>query len=183
MENEPAMNLDIATFGLGCFWCAEAIFEGLRGVQSAIPGYSGGSAPNPTYQAVCSGKTGHAEVCQITFDPNIISYDKLLEIFWKTHDPTTLNRQGNDIGTQYRSVVFYHNEEQKIKAEHYKEELNNSGSWDNPVVTEITAFNKFYEAEEYHRHYFERNPNQGYCSFVIAPKVEKFRKVFKDKLK
>jgi peptide-methionine (S)-S-oxide reductase len=183
MENEPVMKLDMATFGLGCFWCAEAIFEDLKGVHSAISGYSGGSVPNPSYQAVCSGKTGHAEVCQITFDPQIISYDKLLEIFWKTHDPTTLNQQGNDIGTQYRSVIFYHNEEQKMKAEHYKEELNNSGSWDNPVVTEITAFDKFYEAEEYHQHYFERNPNQGYCSFIIAPKVEKFRKVFNDKLK
>jgi peptide-methionine (S)-S-oxide reductase len=183
MENEPVISSDIAVFGTGCFWCSEAIFEGLKGVHSAVPGYSGGNVPNPTYQAVCSGKTGHAEVCQITFDPQIISYDKLLEIFWKTHDPTTLNQQGNDIGTQYRSVIFYHDEEQKSKAEHYKEALNKSGSWNKPVITEISSLTKFYEAEEYHHHYFERNPNQGYCSFVIAPKVEKFRKVFKDKLK
>jgi len=183
MENDSTEKLDIATFGSGCFWCTEAIFESLKGVKSVISGYSGGNVPNPSYDAVCSGKTNHAEVCQITYDPQIITYDELLEVFWKTHNPTTLNQQGNDVGTQYRSVIFYHNEEQKIKAEHYKDELNKSGAWDNPIVTEITSFSKFYKAEVYHQHYFDRNPYQGYCSFVIAPKVEKFRKVFKDKLK
>jgi peptide-methionine (S)-S-oxide reductase len=183
MESDPVKNLDVATFGSGCFWCTEAIFENIKGVNSVVSGYSGGNVPNPSYEAVCSGKTGHAEACQITFDPNIISYDELLEIFWKTHNPTTLNQQGNDIGTQYRSVIFYHDEEQKKKAEHYKDELNKSAAWDNPVVTEISAFSKFYKAEEYHQHYFERNPYQGYCSFIIAPKVEKFRNVFADKLK
>lgn len=183
MADDPARQLDIATFGSGCFWCTEAIFEGIKGVQAVVSGYSGGNVPNPSYEAVCSGKTGHAEVSQITFDPQVISYDELLEIFWKTHNPTTLNQQGNDIGTQYRSVIFYHDEEQKKKAEHYKNELDKSGAWDNPVITEITAFSKFYPAEQYHQHYFERNPYQGYCSFIIAPKVEKFRKVFADKLK
>jgi peptide-methionine (S)-S-oxide reductase len=183
MENDSTIMSDVATFGSGCFWCTEAIFEGLKGVISVVSGYSGGNVPNPSYEAVCTGKTGHAEVSRITYDPELISYDELLEIFWKTHNPTTLNQQGNDVGTQYRSVIFYHNEEQKKKAEYYKEELNKSGAWDNPVITEITPFNKFYKAEDYHQHYFERNPYQGYCSFVIAPKVEKFRKVFKDKLK
>jgi len=183
MKNESLGKLDIATFGSGCFWCTEAIFEGLKGVQSVVSGYSGGNVPNPSYESVCSGKTSHAEVCQITYDPQTIPYDELLEIFWKTHNPTTLNQQGNDIGTQYRSVIFYHNEEQKKKAELYKNELNKSGAWDNPIVTEVKAFSKFYQAEEYHQHYFERNPGQGYCSFIIAPKVEKFRKVFNDKLK
>jgi len=183
MENAASGNYDTAVFGSGCFWCTEAIFEGLNGVVSVESGYTGGNVPNPTYEAVCSGKTGHAEACRIVYDPKIISYDELLEIFWKTHNPTTLNQQGNDVGTQYRSVVFYQNEDQKKKAEYYKEELNKSGAWDSPVVTEIAAFNKFYKAEVYHQHYFERNPYQGYCSFVIAPKVEKFRKVFKDKLK
>jgi len=183
MANDQGMKSDIATFGSGCFWCTEAIFNGLDGVYSVDSGYSGGSLPNPSYQAVCSGNTGHAEVCQLTYDPQIISYDNLLEIFWKTHNPTTLNQQGNDIGTQYRSVIFYHNEEQKKAAEYYKDKLNISGAWDKPILTEITKFSKFYKAEEYHQRYFEKNPNQGYCSFIIAPKVEKFRKVFKDKLK
>jgi peptide-methionine (S)-S-oxide reductase len=183
MDSIEDKKFDIATFGSGCFWCTEAIFEGVRGVQSVVSGYSGGTVPNPSYEAVCSEKTGHAEASQITYDPRVISYDELLEIFWKTHDPTTLNQQGNDMGTQYRSVVFYHNEEQKMKAVHYKNELNKSGAWDNPIITEITAFSKFYKAEDYHQHYFERNPYQGYCSFIIAPKVEKFRKVFSEKLK
>ncbi len=176
-------NLEIATFGSGCFWCTEAIFERVNGVHSVVSGYSGGNVPKPSYEAVCTGKTGHAEVCQITFDPVKVSFDELLKIFWKTHDPTTLNRQGNDVGTQYRSVIFYHNDGQKKIAEHYKEELNKSGAWKDPVVTEISPFKKFYEAEEYHQHYFERNPFQGYCSFLIAPKVEKFEKAFKEKLK
>lgn len=183
MGNDSTIMSDVATFGSGCFWCTEAIFEGLKGIISVVSGYSGGNVPNPSYEAVCTGKTGHAEVCRITFDPKLISYDELLEIFWKTHNPTTLNQQGNDVGTQYRSVIFYHNEGQKKKAEYYKEELSKSGAWDYPVITKITPFGKYYKAEDYHQHYFERNPDQGYCSFVIAPKVEKFRKVFKDKLK
>jgi len=175
--------LEKATFGSGCFWCTEAIFENLNGVTSVVSGYAGGEVDNPSYEAVCSGATGHAEVTQITYDPSIISYDELLEVFWKTHDPTTLNRQGNDEGTQYRSVIFYHNDEQKQLAEKYKAELDKSGAWDDPIVTEISAFTKFYPAENYHQDYYVNNPNQGYCAFVIAPKLEKFKKVFKDKLK
>jgi len=185
-EKEVQMNesgLEKATFGSGCFWCTEAIFENLNGVTSVVSGYAGGTVENPTYEAVCSGTTGHAEVTQITYDPSIISYDELLEVFWKTHDPTTLNRQGNDVGTQYRSVIFYHNEKQKELAEKYKEELDKSGAWDNPIVTEISPLTKFYSAEGYHQDYYKNNPNQGYCAFVIAPKVEKFEKVFKNKLK
>jgi len=176
-------SLQIATFGSGCFWCTEAIFERVNGVVKVESGYSGGTVENPSYQEVCTGTTGHAEVTQITYDPSVISFDELLEIFWKTHDPTTLNKQGNDVGTQYRSVIFYHNEEQKELAEKYKSELNKSGAWDNPIVTEISPFTKFYSAEGYHQDYYENNPNQGYCAFVITPKVEKFEKVFKDKLK
>jgi len=185
-EKENQMNesgLEKATFGSGCFWCTEAIFENLNGVTSVVSGYAGGHVDNPTYEDVCTGTTGHAEVTQITYDPSVISYDELLEVFWKTHDPTTLNRQGNDVGPQYRSVIFYHNEEQKALAEKYKDELNKSGAWDNPIVTEITAYTNFYAAEKYHQNYYENNPNQGYCAFVIAPKLEKFKKVFKDKLK
>jgi peptide-methionine (S)-S-oxide reductase len=176
-------SLQIATFGSGCFWCTEAIFERLNGVVKVESGYSGGKVKNPTYEEVCTGTTGHAEVTQITYDPSIISFDELLEVFWKTHDPTTLNRQGNDVGTQYRSVIFYHNEEQKELAENYKAELDKSGVWDNPIVTEISPFTNFYSAEKYHQDYYNNNPNQGYCTFVITPKVEKFEKVFKDKLK
>ena len=175
--------LEKATFGSGCFWCTEAIFERLNGVVKVESGYSGGKVEDPTYEEVCSGTTGHAEVTQITYDPTKISYDELLEVFWKTHDPTTLNRQGNDVGTQYRSVIFYHNEEQKTLAEKYKIELNKSGAWENPIVTEISPFTKFYSAEGYHQDYYANNPNQGYCVFVIAPKLERFKKVFKDKLK
>lgn len=180
---ETNTKLDTATFGTGCFWCSQAIFERLKGVQSAVAGYSGGTTDDPTYEQVCTGKTGYAEVCQVIYDPKIISYDELLKVFWKTHDPTTLNRQGADVGTQYRSVIFYHNEDQKKKAENYKEELNKSGAWNDPVVTEISPFIKFYKAENYHQDYFEKNPGQGYCAFVIAPKLKKFEKVFKDKLK
>ena len=176
-------SLQVATFGSGCFWCTEAIFERLNGVVKVESGYSGGKVENPTYEEVCTGTTGHAEVTQITYDPSVISYDELLEVFWKTHDPTTLNRQGNDVGTQYRSVIFYHNEEQKELAEKYKAELDKSGVWDNPIVTEISPFTNFYPAEGYHQDYYENNPAQPYCSFVITPKVEKFEKVFKDKLK
>lgn len=173
-----------ATFANGCFWCTEAIFEELKGVISATSGYTGGETKNPTYKEVCSGQTGHAECLQIVYDPSIISFDELLEVFWETHDPTTLNQQGADIGTQYRSGVFYHNEEQREKAEKYKAALNKSGAFDKPVVTEITAFTKFYPAEDYHQQYFENNENTNpYCRIVIRPKLDKFRKVFKDKLK
>ncbi len=180
---ETTTKLDTATFGSGCFWCSEAIFERVKGVQKVISGYAGGNVENPTYVQVCTGKTGHAEVCQIIFDPSAVSFADLLKIFWKTHDPTTLNRQGADTGTQYRSVIFYHSDEQKKLAEHYKLELDKSGAWENPVVTEISPFTKFFPAEDYHQNYFANNPTQGYCSFVIAPKVEKFEKVFKEKLK
>lgn len=183
MDQSQNSKLQTATFGSGCFWCTEAIFEMVKGIESVVSGYSGGNVPDPTYEAVCSGKTGHAEVIQIKFDPSLVSYDELLEIFWKTHDPTTLNRQGADVGTQYRSVIFYHDEDQKQKAESYKSELDKAGIWKDPIVTEISPFTKFYAAEKYHQDYFEQNPNQGYCSFVITPKIEKFEKVFKDKLK
>ena len=185
-EKEIQMNesgLEKATFGSGCFWCTEAIFENLNGVTSVVSGYAGGHVDNPTYEEVCTGTTGHAEVTQITYDPKIITYDELLEVFWKTHDPTTLNRQGNDVGTQYRSVIFYHNSEQKELAEKYKIELDKSGAWDNPIVTEISPLTNYFPAENYHQDYYNNNPNQGYCAFVIAPKLEKFKKVFKDKLK
>ena len=181
--NEENPNYKTATFGSGCFWCTEAIFERVNGVISVVSGYSGGHVVNPTYKEVCDGTTGHAECTQITFDPSIISYDELLEIFWKTHDPTTLNRQGNDVGTQYRSVIFYHDDEQKQKADYYKQKLTEKKIWDKPIITEITMFEKFYPAEDYHQEYYENNPNQGYCAFVITPKVEKFEKIFKDKLK
>lgn len=175
---------DTATFANGCFWCTEAIFEQLDGVISATSGYTGGKVKNPTYKEVCTGETGHAECLQIVYDPKKISFDELLEVFWETHDPTTLNRQGNDIGTQYRSGIFYHNEEQKQKAEEYKSALDKSGAFDKPIVTEITAFKEFYPAEDYHQQYFENNENNNpYCRVVIRPKVDKFKKVFKDKLK
>ena len=175
---------DTATFANGCFWCTEAIFEELDGVISATSGYTGGKTEKPTYKQVCSGETGHAEALQIVYDPKKISFDELLEVFWKTHDPTTLNQQGADVGTQYRSGIFYHNEEQKQKAEKYKAALDKSGAFDKPIVTEITAFSKFYPAEDYHQQYFENNENANpYCKIVIRPKVDKFRKVFKDKLK
>ena len=176
-------DLKKATFGSGCFWCTEAVFERLKGIHSVVSGYAGGSVENPTYEEVCNGKTGHAEVTQITYDPDVITFDELLEVFWKTHDPTTLNRQGNDVGTQYRSVIFYHDDEQKQLGEKYKEELGKSGARDKPIVTEISPLTNFFEAEDYHQDYYENNPSQGYCAFVIAPKLEKFEKVFKDKLK
>lgn len=172
-----------ATFGSGCFWCTEAIFKEVKGIKEVTSGYSGGEVKNPAYREVCSGTTGHAEVIQLTYDPREVSYTELLEIFWRTHDPTTLNRQGADVGTQYRSVIFYHDEEQKHIAEQVKKELNKSGAWDKPIVTEITEIDKFYAAEEYHQDYFEKNPTEGYCQFVIGPKIEKFKKVFSEKLK
>ena len=174
---------EVAAFASGCFWCSEAIFERVKGVESVVSGYAGGTTPNPTYEEVCSGTTGYAEAVQITYDPSVVSYVDLLKIFWKTHDPTTLNRQGNDIGTQYRSAIFYYNDEQKKLAEEYKEKLDKSGAWDKPIVTEIVPFTNFYKAEDYHQSYYDNNPNQGYCAYVIAPKLEKFEKVFKDKLK
>ncbi|HHH54720.1 MAG TPA: peptide-methionine (S)-S-oxide reductase [Bacteroidetes bacterium] len=174
--------LDTATFGAGCFWCVEAIFSELKGVKEVVPGYCGGTLKNPDYKTVCTGTTGHAEVCQIYFDPDVISFDELLEVFWTTHDPTTLNRQGNDVGTQYRSVIFYHDENQKNKAIDSKENIATK-IWDKPIVTEISPYENFYLAEDYHQDYFANNPNQGYCRIVIEPKVLKFRKLFKDKLK
>ena len=174
---------ETATFGTGCFWCTEAVFQELKGVIKVTSGYSGGQAINPTYEEVCSGTTGHAECLQIVFDPSVISFDELLEVFWESHDPTQLNRQGNDVGTQYRSAIFYHNEEQKEKAEHYKAELDKAGAYAKPIVTEITAFTKFYPAEDYHKDYFKLHGSQPYCYLVIKPKVEKFEKAFKNKLK
>jgi len=175
--------LDTITFGAGCFWCVEAVFQQLKGVISVSSGYSGGKIANPTYHEVCSGLTGHAEVCQIVYNPDIISFPELLEAFWSSHDPTTLNRQGADKGTQYRSVIFYHNPEQKRLAEEYKEKLNKEKAFENPVLTEISEFKIFYKAEDYHQNYYNDNSSAPYCSMVIAPKLEKFRKVFKDKLK
>lgn len=181
---EAPANTDTATFANGCFWCTEAIFEELDGVISATSGYSGGETTHPTYKEVCSGSTGHAECLQIIYDPAKISFDELLAVFWETHDPTTLNRQGADVGTQYRSAIFYHNAEQKEKAEKYKEQLDQSGAFEKPIVTEITPFSVFYPAENYHQQYFELNQNENpYCRIVIRPKLDKFRKVFKDKLK
>jgi len=177
------LTLDTATFGTGCFWCTEAIFQQLEGVEKVTSGYSGGTVPNPTYEEVCSKTTGHAECLNILYDPKKISFDELLEIFWQTHDPTTLNRQGADVGTQYRSVIFFHNEEQRTKAEKYKAALDKSGAFDKPIVTTLEKFTVFYPAEEYHQNYYRNNTGQGYCQFVIRPKVEKFEKVFKNKLK
>ncbi len=176
-------NMEIATFGAGCFWCVEAVFQRLEGVEKVVSGYCNGTVKNPTYKEVCDGTTGHAEVCQITFDPKKITYDELLEVFWQTHDPTTLNQQGADRGTQYRSAIFYHNETQKALAEKYKKALETEKVFDKPVVTEITAIDVFYSAEDYHQNYYNQNKTQGYCAFVIAPKVEKLNKVFKNKLK
>jgi peptide-methionine (S)-S-oxide reductase len=186
-NEETLMNTNnksaIATFGGGCFWCVEAIFQRVTGVISVISGYSGGTDTTPTYEEVCSGSTGHAEAVQIEFDTEIISYTELLEIFWKTHDPTTLNRQGADVGTQYRSIIFYHNEEQKDLAIKYKAKLDEAGIFLNPIVTEIVPFQAFYTAEDYHQNYYTQNKNQPYCSAVITPKLEKFERVFRDKLK
>jgi peptide-methionine (S)-S-oxide reductase len=174
---------DTATFGTGCFWCTEAIFQQLEGVQQVTSGYSGGFTENPSYKEVCSGTTGHAECLRVIYNPAVISYDELLEVFWQTHDPTTLNRQGADVGTQYRSVVFYHNDKQKMLAEKYKAALDKSGAWEKPIVTTLEPMKKFYSAEDYHQNYYNDNQGQGYCQFVIRPKVEKFEKVFKSKLK
>ena len=174
---------DTAVFGGGCFWCVEAIYAGVKGVLSVTSGYSGGSIENPSYKQVCTGNTGHAEVCQIVYDPTVISFNKLLEIFWSVHDPTTLNRQGNDVGTQYRSVIFYTTIRQRELALIYKAKLNKENTFGKPVVTEIISLKYFYKAEDYHQDYFDNNKDAPYCSYVVAPKVEKFRKVFPDNLK
>ncbi len=175
--------LKTATLGSGCFWCTEAVFDATEGVSSAKSGYAGGLNPNPTYEAVCTGTTGHAEVVQVEYDPAVISYKDLLQIFFRTHDPTTLNRQGADVGTQYRSVIYYHDDEQKKIAEEVKQALNESGAYNSPIVTEISPAAVFYEAEAYHQNYFARNPTQGYCQAVIGPKIDKFKKAFADRLK
>ena len=180
MENK---NLETATLAAGCFWCVEAVFDDLRGVEDVVSGYSGGHTENPTYREVCSETTGHAEVAQIKFDPQELSFKELLQVFFAVHDPTTLNRQGNDIGSSYRSAIFYHDQEQKRIAEEVIREVTEEGVYDNPIVTEVTAFDKFYPAENYHQEYFANNPNQPYCAAVVAPKVAKFRKQFLSRLK
>jgi len=181
LEGNPGIQL--ATFASGCFWCTEAIFQNVDGVEKVVSGYMGGKVKNPTYKDVCTGQTGHAEVIQLTYDPKKVTYDELLEIFWKTHDPTTLNRQGADVGTQYRSAIFYHNDDQKQLAEKYKKKLTEAEVFDQPIVTEITPASVFYKAEDYHQNYYNLNGDAPYCSMVIQPKVEKFKKVFKEKLK
>ncbi len=180
MENNK---FDTATFGGGCYWCTEAQYQLLEGVITVSSGFSGGTVKNPTYQEVCEGNTGHAEVIQVVYDSTVLTYTDILYAFFSSHDPTQLNKQGDDIGTQYRSVIFYHNEEQRLIAEQIKNELDKSGAYNEPVVTEISPFNIFYKAEDYHQNYFNQNGSQPYCQFVVAPKVEKFKKVFKDKLK
>lgn len=175
--------MEKATFGGGCFWCTEAVFQRLKGVEKVESGYAGGGVKNPSYQQVTSGTTGHAEVVQISYRPEEISFEELLEVFWKTHDPTTLNRQGADVGTQYRSVVFYHNEEQKALTEKYKRALQEAGVWDAPIVTQIEPLEEFYPAENYHQNYYNQHQNVPYCSYVIQPKVNKLQEVFADKLK
>lgn len=175
---------DTATFATGCFWCTEAIFEGLNGVLKVTSGYSGGTVNNPTYKQICTGETGHAECVQVVYEPSKVSFDELLEVFFEVHDPTSLNRQGADVGTQYRSAIFYHSPEQKEKAEYYKNELDKSGAYNKPIVTQIAASGKFYPAEAYHQEYYANNKNTNpYCSLVIRPKLEKFQKVFAQKLK
>lgn len=189
-QNKPAAkgtsmepNKEIATLGAGCFWCVEAVYQRLEGVEKVESGYSGGSVVNPTYEQVCTGRTGHAEVIQVTFDPKKLSFKELLEVFFKTHDPTTLNRQGADAGTQYRSAIFYHSPEQKTAAELVKKEIEAAKVWDDPIVTEISPFSRFYKAEEYHQNYYNQNSSQPYCMMVINPKLSKFRKEFSNKLK
>lgn len=174
---------EIATLAGGCFWCLEAVFDDLQGVLEVESGYSGGTLPNPTYQQVCSGNTGHAEVIQVTFDPQVVTFREILEVFFSIHDPTTLNRQGADVGTQYRSAIFYHNQQQKAVAEQVIRDFTAQGVWPNPIVTQLNAFQDFYRAENYHQEYFKNNPYQGYCQMVVAPKVAKFRQKFAARLK
>ncbi|MCH8871243.1 peptide-methionine (S)-S-oxide reductase MsrA [candidate division KSB1 bacterium] len=175
--------LETITLGAGCFWCIEAVFQNLKGIQSVVSGYTGGQVENPTYEQICTGTTGHAEVAQIIFDPAVISFEDLLYVFWRTHDPTTLNRQGADVGTQYRSAIFYDSEEQKEIAEKSKAKTGASDLWPDPIVTEISRLDKFYNAEEYHQDYYKLNPNQPYCRLVIDPKIRKLKKEFSNKLK
>jgi peptide-methionine (S)-S-oxide reductase len=178
-----ADSLEITTLGGGCFWCVEAVYQELQGVQSAVSGYAGGIVDNPTYYQVCSGTTGHAEVVQITFDPQIITFEDMLYVFWRTHDPTTLNRQGYDVGTQYRSIILYHSEQQRAMAEQSKRDTDASGLWPHPIVTEISPFTTFYKAEDYHQNFYRDNPYQPYCLAIIDPKISKLRKELRDKLK
>ena len=180
---QPVRQTEVATLGGGCFWCLDAVYGELKGVTSVLSGYSGGTVKNPTYEQVCSGTTGHAEVVQIEFDPRVITFDDILTVFFSIHDPTTVNRQGADLGSQYRSVIFYHDDRQKEIAEKKIKDVDASREWPRPVVTEVVPFEAFYEAEGYHQEYFERNPGAGYCRAVIAPKVSKFRELFKEKLK
>jgi peptide-methionine (S)-S-oxide reductase len=181
--SEANRNTELATLAGGCFWCLEAVYKGLRGVESVVSGYAGGDVPRPTYNQVCTGTTGHAEVVQLTFDPRAVSFRELLEVFFTVHDPTTLNRQGADVGTQYRSAIFYHSPAQRETAEQTIAELSAARLWDAPIVTEVVPFEEFYPAEDYHQNYFENNPFQPYCRAVVAPKVAKFRKQFLEKLK
>jgi peptide-methionine (S)-S-oxide reductase len=183
MDDTKMEKMETATFGAGCFWCVEAVFQKLKGVEAVRSGYMGGRTINPTYEDICSGLTGHAEVIQVDFDPSVISFAELLEVFWSTHDPTTLNRQGYDVGSQYRSAVFFHNEAQQAAAEQYKNELNEAKAFPDPIVTEIVAAKKMYIAEDYHQNYYNNNPNQGYCRAIIPAKLAKLKKVFGDKLK
>lgn len=180
-KNEAA--LEKATFGAGCFWCVEAMFLNVKGVTSVVSGYSGGQIKNPSYKEVCTGATGHAEVIQVTYDPDIVSYETLLEAFWLSHDPTQLNRQGADVGTQYRSVIFFHTATQEMLAKEYKKKLNDENAFGKPVVTEISPITNFYPAEDYHQDYYANNPGNSYCSMVVGPKLEKFKKVFKQEVK
>lgn len=182
MDTNMNNNFEYATLGGGCFWCIEAVFSEVRGINAVISGYSGGTVKNPTYREVTSGRTGHAEVVQLQFNPEVISYRDILTIFFHLHDPTTLNQQGADVGTQYRSVIFYHNDEQEKVAREVFEEIDRSDLWDDPLVTEISPIQDFYRAEDYHQDYYANNPNQPYCTFVISPKMSKLRKLFKDKL-
>lgn len=182
-DKEMEEGLALATFGSGCFWCTEAVFQELVGVKTVTSGYCGGDVANPSYQAVTTGTTGHAEVIQLTYDPKQVDFPTLLEVFWKTHDPTTLNRQGADVGTQYRSVIFYHDNEQRKLAEEYKAKLDAAGAFDKPIVTEITEYSEFFAAEDYHQDFYSLNENHPYCAAVVGPKVAKFRQVFSDKLK
>ena len=182
LPQQDPIEIEVATFGGGCFWCVEAVFEQLKGVISVESGYAGGSAESPTYEQVCSGSSGHAEVCQIRYDPGRISYAELLEVFWKTHDPTTPNRQGNDVGSQYRSVIFCHDAQQETLAQQYKRRLAASGAWEKPIVTRIEPFTEFHKAENHHQDYYRRNPDQAYCRSVIRPKLDKFQRAFREKL-
>ncbi len=180
---KPSASTEVATLGGGCFWCLEAVYEQLRGVEHIESGYSGGAAPHPSYEQVSTGRTGYAEVVRITFDPEAVSYRELLEVFFTMHDPTTLNRQGADVGTQYRSVIFYHSESQRLTAEQVIAEIEDAGIWRNPIVTEVRPLETYYRAEDYHQEYYRRNPGQAYCQVVIAPKVAKLRKQYLDKLR